>query len=75
MNKYYVWMAFLENISKSNKNSCCNIREILTLFHDVEVVVRFHIKDLEHLIEHFTMLACDAYDCFKFIRTFLELLN
>ena len=33
-----------------------DIKEILTRFHDVEVIIRLNLKKIEHLIEHLPML-------------------
>ena len=75
MDEYDIRTALLEDVTKSGEDTCSYIGEVLTLLHDVEVVVRGDIEDLEYLIEHFAMLAGDAHDGLELIGTLLELLD
>ena len=75
MNEYDIRTALLEDVTESGEDTCCDIGEVLTLFHDVEVVVRGYIEDFENLVEHFSVLTGDAHDGLELIGTLLELLD
>ena len=75
MNEYDIRTALLKYVTESGEDTCSDIGEVLTLLHDVEVVVRGYIEDLEYLIEHFAMLTGDAHDGLELIGTLLELLD
>lgn len=75
MDKNNIWATLLKYITKACKNSCCNVSKILSLLHDIQVIVWLNIKDSQYLVKHFTVLTCHTYDSIKFIRTLLELLN
>ena len=75
MYKYHIRTALLEHITKSSEDTCSNIGEVLTLLHDVEVVVRLDIEDGEHLVEHFAMLTGDAHDGFELSISLLKFLH
>ena len=67
MNEDNIRLANLEDVAHAGKDTCGYVIEVLTLLHDVEVVVRSDIEDGEYLIEHLAMLTCDAYDGFELI--------
>lgn len=67
MYEHYIRTTLLEHITKPCEHVCCHIGKILALFHDVEVDVWSNLKDFEHLIKHFTMLAGYAYDSLKLL--------
>ena len=69
MNEYNIWTTLFEHITKTGEDTCSHISKILTLLHDVEVVIRLHIKDFENLIKHFTMLTGNTYDSFELIAS------
>lgn len=66
-------LKLIKKVTKAAEDATGNISEVLTLLHDVEVVVRCDIEDAEYLIEHLAMLTCDAYDGFKLGWVLLEL--
>ncbi|MCY1250187.1 hypothetical protein D9M72_638000 [compost metagenome] len=37
-----------------------NICKILTRLHDIKIKIRLQFEQLQHLIQHLTMLTCDA---------------
>lgn len=75
MDKNHIRAALLEHIAKAGEHACGDIGEILPLSHDVQVEIRPHVKDAQHLIKHLAMLPRHAHDCFEFFRTPLELLH
>ena len=63
-----------ENIAHPCQHAGGNIIEILTLFHDVEVIIRHNIKQLKHLVKHFTMLSGYSnygFECIGMLFKFL----
>ena len=50
MYEYHIWLNLSKDISHSDEHTCCNIIEILSLFHNVEIVVRFDVKNGKYLI-------------------------
>ena len=75
MNEDYVWATLHEDVTQTGEDACCDIGEVLTLLHDVEVVVRLDIEDGEHLVEHFAMLTGDAHDGFELSISLLKFLH
>ena len=58
----------------SQKYFTCDIEERLSLLHDVQVILRMHLKDRKNLIEHLTMLASNANAYIELIRMVAKLL-
>ena len=73
--QYDIGRALLEHVTQTRKDASRNIIQVLPLRHNVEVIVRFDIKDGQHLIQHFAMLARDAHDGLKLCWRFLELFH
>ena len=73
MNKNHMWLCLFEYIAHTDQYTCCNIIEILILFHYIEIIVRFNLKDFKHLIKHLAMLTSHTDNCFKLVGVFLEL--
>lgn len=67
MYKHYIRTALFEDVTQASEHTYGHIGKILTLFHDIEVIIRLHIKDMEYLVEHFTMLPSNTYDGFKLV--------
>ena len=72
MNEDYIRSALLKHITKTGEDACSYIGEVLTLLHDVEVVIRGDIKNAKHLVEHLTMLTCNAYYGLELLWSALE---
>ena len=75
MNKHYIRLALLEYITHTVEDTYCYIGQILALLHDVQVNIWLDIKYLEHLVEHFSMLTCDAHNRFELFCPILEFLH
>ena len=73
MNQHDIGSANLKHIPHSCKHTGGNIIQVLPLLHDVEVVVRLHIKYGQHLVEHFSMLTSNANNSFEIYCVLLEL--
>ena len=61
MNQYNIRLTLLEYISHTRQDTDGHICQILNLLHDIEVNIRFDIKYIKNLVEHFTMLTCNSY--------------
>ena len=74
MDEHYIGLADLEDVAHAGEDACGYVIEILTLLHDVEVVIGLDIEDAEYLVEHLAMLTGDAYDGFELFWVLLEFL-
>lgn len=74
MNEHYIRFALFEHVTHSVKDTYSHIGQILSLLHDIQVNIWLDIKYFEHLVEHFTMLTCYAYDGFELFSTLLKFL-
>ncbi len=68
-------MGLFEDVAHACRDAGGDVVEVLSLLHDVEVVVGLDIEDTEDLVEHLTMLPCDVDDGPKAVRMFLELVE
>ena len=75
MYQYHIRLALLEHISHTCQYPGGNIIQVLSLLHDIEVEVWLHLKDVQHLVKHFSMLTCYANDGLKLIAVFLKFLH
>ena len=75
MYKLQFRMHLFQNISHADQNPSCNVIKILTLLHDVEVVVGCNFEDFEYLVKHFSMLSRNADYDFEFLWMLLEFLD
>lgn len=75
MNEYNIWTTLFEHITKTGEDTCSHISKILTLLHDVEVVVGCNFEDFEYLVKHFSMLSRNADYDFEFLWMLLEFLD
>lgn len=65
----------LEHRPEPQQHVARDVEERLPRPHDVQVVVRLHLEDREHLLEHLAVLPRDAHDCVELVRTGLELVH
>ena len=75
MDQNHIRLALFEHIAHASKHAGGDIVEILPLLHDVQVVIRLHIEDPEHLVQHLTVLSRYSHDCLEILRILLELLH
>ena len=75
MNQYYIRMNFFQDITHTQQYSGSNVVQILSLLHDIQVIIRLDIENMENLVKHFTVLSGYANQCFKLMRSFLELFH
>ena len=75
MDKNHIGGGFLEHITHAGQDAGGNVVQVLSLFHDVQIIVGLDLKDFEHLVQHLSVLAGHAYDGFELIRMLLELLH
>ena len=75
MYQHHIGLAFLEDITHAREHSSRDIIQVLTLLHDVEVIVGGYVEDAKHLIQHLAMLTGDAHDRLEILCIFLELLH
>ena len=75
MYQNHIRTTFFEYVSHSCKHTSRNIIQILSLSHDVEIVVRLYIKDSKHLVKHLSVLTCNTYYSLKLLCVLLKFLN
>ena len=64
-------LNLLKNLFQLHQNIRSDGGQRLTRPHDVQIIVNFCIKNVNHLLQHLTMLACQANDAFN-IRICLQ---
>lgn len=72
MHEHYVGARFVEHVAHAREHAGGDVVEVLSLTHDVEVVVGTDFKYFKHLVEHFAMLPCDANDGLEPVGGVLE---
>ena len=75
MHQYKIWPCLVEHISHTGQDSGCHVIEILPLFHDVKVVVRSDVENLQHLVQHLAVLAGYTDSGLELVWMFLKLLH
>ncbi len=60
MHKHDVRMSLLQHIAHLEQHLSRHVVKVLSLAHDVEVILRTDAEDAEHLVEHLTVLAGHA---------------
>ena len=60
MHQHRLRLLLLQNGLHSGKNFPGDIKEGLPRLHDGKVIVRHHLKALQHLLQHLPVLAGDA---------------
>ena len=73
--QHYVRLCFAEDIAHACKYPRRNIIEVLSLFHDVQVVVGYDSENGEYLIEHLPVLPRYAYDRSESFAVLLKLFH
>ena len=48
-----------KHVAHTGEHTRRNVVEVLTLLHDVKVVVGGNVEDAQHLVEHLAMLPSD----------------
>ena len=61
MNQNNIGALFFQNFFNICKNIYSNIKQILTLFHNRQVIIRNNSKCAQDLVQHLTMLARNTY--------------
>ena len=68
-----IGLGFLKNLSPAHKYSAGDVVEILSLLHDVKVVVSSQAEYIHYGAEHITMLSRSANDGFEVLLMLLQL--
>ncbi|MNP44981.1 hypothetical protein D3C76_1388690 [compost metagenome] len=61
MDQHDIWFELGKYMFQALKNGSGDIRQILAGLHGVEIKFRLYTEQAEYLIEHFAVLACNAY--------------
>ena len=64
MDKYNIRLFLLQHFLDSIKNTCCDVKEGLTILHDIQIIIWNNTESLKYLIKHLTVLRCNATTIF-----------
>ena len=60
VNQHHIRFFLLQNRPDPFQNQGSDIKECLALMHHLQIIVCFHLKNIQHLIQHLTMLSGDT---------------
>ena len=75
VNEYQVGLGAVKDVAHAGEHTGCDIVQVLTLLHDVQVKVGSDIKYLEYLVKHLSVLSGNANNSFELVGVFLEFLD
>ena len=75
MNKHHIWSFFLEDPLNFLKNTARNIEKSLTGLHDCKVKIGLHVKDMQNLLKHLSMLASHNNNGTEVVRARFKHIN
>lgn len=50
MNQNHIRLALFEHVAHAGKHASGDIVQVLPLLHDIQVIIRFHVEDAQHLV-------------------------
>ena len=62
MHQHHIGLRLLEHIIQPMQAFLCNQCQRLPRLHDVKVIIRLDLKNIQHLIQHLAVLRGDADD-------------
>ena len=68
-------LAFLEHVAHAGEHAGSYVVQVLPVLHDIQVKIRLHIEDAQHLVQHLPMLPSHAHNRLELLRILLELLH
>ena len=60
VNQHYVRLFLRQHLIQSVHSSSSDVKQSLTGSHNIKVVVRLNIEEIQHLVKHFTMLGSNG---------------
>ena len=75
VNQHEVRLRLLQDRTHSGQHTGGYVIEVLSLFHDIQIVIRMNIENMQHLIQHLPMLPGNTYDRIENVGILLELLD
>ncbi len=72
VNKNDIRIRFLQDVAHPQQDTARHVIKILPLLHDVQVIIRRNLKEMQHLIQHLAVLTGYAHNCLKCIGMFPE---
>ena len=67
-----VRFGLFEYVSHAHQYPCSNVVQVLSLLHDVQVVVGYDVEQVKYLVEHLPVLPGHAYEGGEVLRVFFE---
>ena len=75
MHQYHIWLYLLQHITHTDEHTCCYIIKVLSLLHDIQIIIRLDVEYLQYLVKHFTVLTGHTNNSLKFTGFFLKRLH
>ena len=72
MYQYHIGLYLFQYITHTGQHTSGHIIQILSLLHDIQIIIRFDVEYLQHLIQHFPMLSGYAHHSLYPFWLFLE---
>ena len=70
MHQHQVRLFLLQNLLQPVQYTSSNICQSLIFFHQIQIIVRRNPKQLQHLIQHLSMLCCHRHDTLQMLILF-----
>ena len=67
-----VGAVFFKDVAHACEDSASYVGEVLALLHDVQVEVGGDFEEVQHLVEHLSVLTCHGHDGFELFGALLE---
>ena len=61
MDQNHIRLYFVQNLSDGAEDAGGNIEKCLSVFHDVEIIVRHDAKGIQDLVKHLAVLRSNAH--------------
>ena len=75
VDQHDIGFHFVQDIPHAGQHPGGDVIQVLSLFHDVQVIVGLHPENLQHLVQHLPVLAAYADKGFELFGMLLELLD
>ena len=62
VHQYQIRFFLLKNRPDQRENIRCDRMQRLRHFHDLQIIIHLNLKNIDHLLQHFPVLPCQADD-------------
>ena len=75
MDQNDIGLDLIQHIPHPGQHPRRDIVQVLPLLHDIQIIIRLHIENCQHLVQHFPMLPRHAHNRLERLRILLERLH